>query len=273
MAPTASSDRNPGKASFVRRSCIAACVLFVAVAGVARVSEAQADVPTLRGVWGLKSGTQFGPGTYLGSIYYYYFSNKLIDKDGVPTDRNIRRQLALPVVLYVSPTPIFGTYWGAFAAGGLERAVGSGGIHANWGLSDTYVQPIYLGWKFPSADATAGFAFIAPTAKFKVDAKNNNGLGMWSYAFDGGTTVYLDSAKRWSVASLATFNTNSSIRGSNRKAGNLLMLEGGAGHSILKTGVVGLAYYAQWKVSDDKNIPLTLDPRFDARHRYYALGP
>jgi hypothetical protein len=273
MAQTSLGKRLPGGANARRKHRLLAGMLILAVAAAGRVSAAQSSIPRTRGVWGLKSGSQYSPGIHLGALYYYYFSNTLIDKDGVGVSQRLRKQTAAPAILYVSPKPIFGTYWGVIAASLFQRAVSSTGLNAKWGLSDTYVQPVYLGWNLARLDATAGLAFVAPTGRFRVDANDNIGLGMWSYALDGGVTVYPDSAKQWNLATIATFNTNSSIRGSDRKTGNVLMLEGGAGHSLLKKGVAGIVYYAQWKVSDDKNIPITRDPRFDARHRYYALGP
>ena len=272
MTPTASSNRPATRTSLVRRVRRVVAALLVASTG-ATLSEAQEDVPRIRGAWGLKSGTQYPPGAYLGAFYYNYFPNKLIDKNGNASNFHFRQYITAPLLLYVSPKPILGTHWGAFATNGLAREVNSTDLTAPWGRSDTYVQPVWLGWSFPRADARVGFGFLAPTGRFKLGANNNNSLGFWSYAFEGGATVYPDSAKRWNLATLASFFTNSSVRGSNRRVGNVLMLEGGAGHGILKTGVIGLAYYAQWKVSDDKNVPVTLNPLFNARHRYYGLGP
>jgi hypothetical protein len=266
--------RTPGIASCIRRRCFATGLLALAIAAPCRASGAQTNVPKIRGVWGLKSGTQYPPGIHPTVFYYYYFPDDLVDKNGFAINQTLREQLAVPAVLYVSPKPIFGTNWGFIVAQAFNRIVNTrAGVDVNWGPADTFVQPVYLGWNLSRVEARTGFWFIAPTARFHVDALNNNGLGMWSYAADAGVTVYPDSAKRWNLATLATFNTNSRQRGTDRRTGNVLTLEGGIGRSLLKTGTTGLAYYTQWKVSDDQNMPVTRDPRFNARHRYFGFGP
>jgi hypothetical protein len=274
MTEAALTNRTPGITSSIRRRCFVAGVIALAIARSTRVSGAQTNAPIIRGVWGLKSGTQYPPGTHPTVFYHYYFPDELVDKNGVAIHQTLREQFVAPAVLYVSPKPIFGTHWGVIVAQAFNHVVNTRtGTDATWGVADTYVQPVYLGWNLARIDARTGLWFVAPTGRFHVDALNNNGLGMWSYAADAGVTVYPDSAKRWNLATLATFNTNSNQRGTDRRTGNVLTLEGGVGHSLLKIGATGLAYYAQWKVSDDQNMPVTRDPRFDARHRYLGVGP
>lgn len=95
---------------------------------------------------------------------------------------------------------------------------------------------------------------------------------MWSHELSAGATVFPDEKKRWHAATLATYNIQSQIRGTNRKAGNVLSLEGGVGHAFC-SGLcnVGVDYYTQWKVTDDKFANVT--PNFLSRHRYYGIGP
>lgn len=268
------TNRAPGIANAIRRRWFVVSVLALTIAASTRVSGAQTNVPKVRGAWGLKSGTQYPPGIHPTVFYNYYFPDELVDKNGVAIDQTFREQIAAPAVLYVSPKPVVGTYWGVVVAQAFSRRVNTRtGIDASWGVADTFVQPVYLGWNLSRIDARTGLWFVAPTGRFHADALDNHGLGMWSSAADAGVTVYPDSAKRWSLATLATFNTNSNQRGTDRRTGNVLTLEGGIGRSLLKTGTAGLAYYAQWKVSDDQNMPVTRDPRFDARHRYFGLGP
>jgi hypothetical protein len=218
------------------------------------------------------------PGSYLGFIYYSYPADKVVDKNGVSLPRVRLNQQAFGLFpAYVSPKAIFGGHMGAYAAiswANADLAVANADVQTGWGFSDLYVQPVYLGWTLPRADLTTGLGVSAPTGRFADGATNNTGLGMWSYAFDVGTTVYADSARHWSLATLATFQTNSRVRSTNKRAGNIIALEGGAGYGILKNaGVVGLAYYTQWKVSSDRNFPILLIQRFNARSRYYGLGP
>ena len=82
----------------------------------------------------------------------------------------------------------------------------------------------------------------------------------------------LDEKKQWNVATNAYYNIQSHIKGTNRKAGNVLSLEGGVGRTFCKgLCTVGVDYYTQWKITNDKfpNVP----PGFVSKHRYYGIGP
>lgn len=84
---------------------------------------------------------------------------------------------------------------------------------------------------------------------------------MWSYELSAGTTVYVDKSKPFSVATTAFWETHLTKEGTDGvRVGQLLTLEGGVGRSFLQgAGHVGLAYYAQWKLThDDLGLPDTL---------------
>ena len=60
-----------------------------------------------------------------------------------------------------------------------------------FGLADTWVEPVNLGWHLPRGDVWAGYAFMAPTGKYTPGAVNNIGSGYWGNNFNGGGTFYL----------------------------------------------------------------------------------
>ena len=64
--------------------------------------------------------------------------------------------------------------------------------------------------------------------------------------------------------------------GTDIRVGNLLTVEGGIGKSFMEgAGNVGIAYYAQWKLSDDDfgiHLP-QLPSRRLGQHRVYGFGP
>jgi hypothetical protein len=99
---------------------------------------------------------------------------------------------------------------------------------------------------------------------------------MWSYELSAGTTVYLDEAKSWNFAATAFYETHGKKEGTNIRVGDLLTVEGGLGKSFMEGSVnVGIAYYAQWKLSDDKIgiSPAPVAGRELGRHRVYGFGP
>ena len=99
---------------------------------------------------------------------------------------------------------------------------------------------------------------------------------MWSFELFAGTTVYLDEAKSWHLATTAFFETHTEKEDTDIKVGNILTLEGGLGRSFMQGAFnVGAAYYAQWKLSeDDLGLDIELPGgRGLEEHRVYGVGP
>jgi hypothetical protein len=273
----------------------------VVVAGclvAASPASAQLNGENLLGDVGVKSGTQPEPGVYVSTIYYRYFADTVKGPDGKvvrfdPTQSGSQTiHAGVPLVLYVSSKKLFGANYGMmavmpFANGSLE-APGLGlSESASTGPSDLYVMPLQLGWHLKRADITTGVAMFAPTGRHTSGASDNLGKGMWSYEVSGGTTLYLDEGRSLSVATTAYWETHTKKDGELRignatvtdiKVGQLLTLEGGVGKSFLHGAAgVGLAYYAQWKLTSDQ---MSLSPSLLPggapdldKHRVVGFGP
>ncbi|HSL22659.1 MAG TPA: transporter [Vicinamibacterales bacterium] len=270
---------------------------LVAAACSVAPAYAQLNGENLLGDMGVKSGTQPEPGVYVAHIYYRYYTDSIRGPAGDPivldpTGAGSQTiHAAVPLVIYVSRKTFLGANYSAmtvmpFANGSLE-APGLGlSEHASTGPSDLYVMPVQLGWHLKRADAVAGFAFFAPTGRHAAGASDNVGKGMWSYEVSAGTTVYLDKQRTWSLATAGFWETHSKKEGELRiqnlaisdvKVGQLFTLEGGVGKSFLHGAAgVGLAYYAQWKVTSDEmrfSAPVPSVPLPQDRHRVWGLGP
>jgi hypothetical protein len=123
-----------------------------------------------------------------------------------------------------------------------------------WGLSDLYVEPVNLGWHTKHIDANLIYGFAAPTGSYSPGAPDNSGLGQWEHDFSGGFTLYSDERRRFHIATLATYSIPSRKRDSDVKVGDTLTLEGGIGTTVGEgRTTMGLAYYAQWKMTKDEN--------------------
>ena len=110
---------------------------------------------------------------------------------------------------------------------------------------------------------------------------------MWSYELSAGTTLYLDEEKTWSFATTGYWETHSKKKDTGNlqvanitltgvKVGQLLTLEGGLGKSFLGGAAsVGLAYYAQWKLTvDEFGIAIGLPSgRAIGKHKVWGFGP
>jgi hypothetical protein len=257
---------------------------------------AQLNGENLLGDMGVKSGTQPEPGMYVSTIYYRYFTDTIKDPNGEkatfdPTGAASQTiHAGVPLFYYVTPKKIFGANLGMMAvvpiAKGALEAPGLGlSEQASTGLSDLYVMPVQLGWHFKRADAVAGVAFFAPTGRYSAGASDNLGKGMWSYEVSGGGTFYLDSKRTLSVSTTAFWETHSKKEGEVRvedvtvhdvKVGQILTLEGGLGKSFLHGAAsVGVAYYAQWKLTSDKMAvsSATELPGIPDKHRVWGVGP
>ena len=238
-----------------------------------------------RGDFGLQSGTQAPPGFYVVPLFYDYRADTLRDSSGDPFapigGGSVDAQALIAGLVWVSEKKILGGNYGfSIFPGVTNNALGSPVIQldtkTSTGLADLYIQPIVLGWNTDRADFTAGLGIYAPTGEFEVLGDSNRGLGMWSYELFGGTTVYFDELKTWHFAATAFYETHGKKDGTNIRVGDLLTLEGGLGKSFLDGAVnVGIAYYAQWKISDDDlglGFTLPISQPFD-RHRVYGIGP
>ena len=141
------------------------------------------------------------------------------------------------------------------------------------GLTDSVIQPLSLGWHFSRADAVAGYALFVPTGRFESGATDNTGLGMWGQELSLGTTVYLNAAKQYHAATLASLTFQSKKEDSETQVGTALNFEGGVGADFLGGGLTaGLAYYASFKLDEDE-IEGVPDILVRGKNKVFALGP
>jgi hypothetical protein len=237
---------------------------------------AQANVPQLRGEYGIGSGTQKPPGGYAEMIYSTYEPEHVIavNENATPRLQPISDLIAAQFT-YTFKAPVLGGHysmtaqvpWSDFAIT-VPDIQGS----VSWGFSDVYVQPARLGWTYPMADVVAGVGVYMPTGRFGDDATSNAGFGMWSFETSAGSTVYLGPSKQSSASALVLYQVQSHVRSSDKRAGDVLSVAGGVGHTIIPhTGQIGLAYYAMWKLTPDQNFDVS--PEFAGKNRMFGAGP
>lgn len=242
------------------------------------------------GDFGLQSGSQPDPGVYLAPFYFRYDGDRVRDANGDPIVLEPERPADLTVnsgaalLWYVSDFKILGANYGVMAVvpfADIALEVPIFGVEERSGLAiaDLYVQPINLGWHLDRADLTAGFGFFAPSGRYELGGDNNIGLGMWTFELYGGTTVFFDEKKSWSLATTAWYETHTKKKDADIRVGDILTLEGGLGKSFLEGAAnVGASYYAQWKLSEDDlgvDIPPFIGDLLPpiGKHRVFGLGP
>lgn len=241
---------------------------------------AQLGGENLRGDYGMKSGSQGPPGLYFGNIFYSYRTDTIKDLSGNELSRvNTKVDVFANVITanYVTKEAVLGgnyAFGAAFPILNSQLALPSLDVGAQtWGLADIYIKPLELGWHLRQADITTGYAFFAPTGRFTVGATDNVGLGMWSNEFSGGTTVYFDRDRKWHAAGTGFYEIHTSKEDLDFRTGDIFTLEGGAGRSYLNGYAnAGVAYVAQWKVTEDSGRDVSTLVR-GKKGSLFALGP
>lgn len=270
----------------------AAAKTFLAVAAslilavlVSTPASAQLSGANFKGDYGLTSASQPPPGWWLGLYYVAYDTDTVRDKNGDrisfdPSRRgSVTAQGIAPLAWWVSDKKILGANYSlqiapAIANTKLAAPVFGLDQDTGFGLGDLYLQPINLGWHKERSDYTAGLGVYVPIGKYEDGADDNVGLGMWTYEVFAGATFYLNPAKTWNLALTAYWETHSEKEDSSQQVGDILTLEGGFGRSFAEGAInVGVAYYAQWKLTDDDfgvELPAGLDI---GKHQVFGVGP
>jgi outer membrane protein OmpA-like peptidoglycan-associated protein len=253
-------------------------ILVAFLTAAVQPAQAQLNGFNIKGDMGLKSGSQAPPGGYLASPLYWYNTDRVNDRFG--NQLNPTGSLSMfvggPLFSYVTPKKFLGASYGftvmlPFANARIEGP--RSGNNPGAGISDLFIQPLSLGWHLKRADVTAGYSIFAPTGRYSVGASDNTGLGMWGHELSLGTTVYLTENKAWHVATSGAFEFHTKKKGVPDHVGTLFTMEGGLGRDIFKgAGSLGLAYYAQWKLTGDtlSGLPALL---VQGKNRTVGLGP
>ena len=243
-------------------------------------AQAQLATQHVKGLVGLKGGSPPPPHTYvIAPLFYIYNTDTVRTRDGdrLPIDAQISSVALAGGINHVTTKRLFGGLYGfqvLFPVWINNRIQGTE-IDSNpgGGLTDSALVPISLGWNSKRADAVAMYTIYLPTGRYTDGASDNTGLGMWGQELAFGTTVYLNEARKYHAATVASFNSQSKKENSETKVGNAMNLEGGVGADFLSGGLtVGLVYYASFKLTADhiENFPLNIAP---AKSKVLALGP
>jgi hypothetical protein len=264
--------------------------LFLATLIICQYDDAQLKGDHLLGDAGLQAGTQAPPSFTLVLPVYDYNTSTFISANASKIDAPIVNAFLTGVgaSIVVNKEILKGHYGAsiifALAANKIDGAM----IYSKSSLafSDTYIQPVQLGWDTKKADFIFGYAIYLPTGKYQLGGSDNSGLGMLSNEFSGGTTYYFDPEKEWNASTLLSYALNSKKKNTNDNditVGNVLSVEGGIGKTWYRKVKelplpmiinAGLVYYFQYKITPDK----IHDPNLGgfnfglSKDHIYALG-
>lgn len=268
-------NRNKFKRTFCRGAISG--LLFISLADIA---SAQMNGHNLKGDMGLKSGTQAPPGVYAAGLFTNYGTDTVKNRFGetLNTQGDLSIQAAAGIFNVVAPVKALGANYGLLVvAGAGNPRIQSPRLDIlanNYGIIDTYVQHT-LGWHVGRVDLIAGYGTFMPTGRYKKDADDNIGLGMWTNEFSIGSTVFLDPEKKYHFSTTAFYEIHTKKKDQDLKVGDILTLEGGVGRDfaggLMSTGV---AYFTQWKMTPDGGSDFPGIPGIDrTKHQAYGVGP
>src|SRR5262245_14222551 len=190
--------------------------ILLLASALAAPASAQLNTQHLKGSVGLKAGSQPPPGWYfLAPLLFVYNTDEVKNDNGetLPGNETITSVAGAGGVSVVTTKKLLGGFYGFQALlpvfvnnrlQGTEISANPGG-----GLSDSGLVPISLGWHFARADAIASYTIFVPTGRYSDGAANNTGFGMWGHEPSAGVTVYLNGARQYHAATLASFDFQS----------------------------------------------------------------
>lgn len=249
----------------------------------AGTAYAQLSASHIVGDQGLMSGSQPPPGAYLIYFLYNYDTPTIVGPNGGELsfqNGDISAWGHAFGFSVVTKRQIFGANYGAsmfylpFQNLSIEAPRQDLIAETGFGYADLWAQPIQLGWHRKQADIITWYAFYAPTGRYEPGARDNRGFGQWSHELSLGSTVYFDEKRAWHAATLGSVEFHSRKKDSDAKTGNVLTLEGGVGSTYKKFLTAGVAYYSQWKLTDDSglSLPSIVQDRL-GKNRNFAIGP
>lgn len=144
-------------------------------------------------------------------------------------------------------------------------------------LSDLYVEPINVIWRWDQIFLMLAYGFYAPTGEYKPFSNNNSGLGNWGNVFTAASTFFWDYEKTFSLSVYANYEFHSRNRDTNFTPGNNFCLDWGVGktftdcycNSIITFGVVG---YFERQTCEDSGSHIRRRVE-KIRDKVFAVGP
>ncbi len=266
-------------------SIISAGLLAVFCAFVAP-EQAQAQV---RGVYtpgfnATNSGVLPEPGLTYANTFLDYSFNQVKGPNGERLNVNGTASVFVDVnvFLYVSKKKILGANY-AVAAGlpvsnSAIESVTLGAVAGGGGFSDSFYQPITLGWHFKRADIQAAYAFFAPTGRFSPGATNNTGTGHWTNAPTAGETIYLTKNKGTAFSAYQMYEFHTNQKGTSLHPGQTFDLDYSLTqvlplqknmHTLLQVGLIG---YGQYQTTDKTGPGVNPTVAANTHYRVNALG-
>jgi hypothetical protein len=284
-----SANRNEFLMTLNRRSTMSAMLfglglgLFLLASAGSCLAQA---LPPVRGMYtpgfnATNSGVMPEPGfTYGQSFMDYSFDQFRSASGAIVAQNNAAVFMDINAFEWVAKKKILGANYALAALLPFSNSSISsptlGAIAGGGGFSDSFYQPLTLGWHFKRADIQVAYGFFAPTGRFTAGATNNTGTGHWTNSPTAGETFYLTKNKRTSVSAYQLYEFHTTQQGTNIHPGQTFNLDYSLMqilpvqkemHTLLQFGLVG---YGQWQTSNNSGPGVNL--ALPAHYSVNAIG-
>jgi hypothetical protein len=239
------------------------------------------------------------PGVYYIQYNLYYTSDTLKDKNGDSVDSisvgplkykvetDVESFMIVPTAVYSSGYKILGGRYAAllsqpFGNTSFQAALESDTLpgfgldvdESSWGLGDTYIRPLWLGWSLGRFDLGASYGIYLPTGKWDAGDDDNVGLGMWTHEFMANVAYYPDEQKGTALTLAGVYEIHHKKDGVDITPGSHLSLNAGISQYLPMgpewLAELGLSGVAQWQVTKDSGSEAR---NKDVKDRVYMVGP
>jgi hypothetical protein len=254
-------------------------MLFAAVTSVQ--SFAQPRQPL--GLLGLKAGSypKF-PGLYYTQLDSHVKQSDLVDSDGNKKDMqfNFEAYVSSQTFIWVTPKKILGGNYSARLVLPILLSQNTTLKDGKFldvdetvsGLNDIELNPFQLSWHKEKFDARFGVVFTLPTGKYNKDnVAKSIGKNYYTTMFEAGFTYYPDNDKKWSIAVLGQYETNSKDTDHDITYGDDFFVSFGVGRKLDNNFTVGVSGYGAWQVTDDSRSTFTSNKK--DHDKVFAVGP
>jgi hypothetical protein len=258
---------------------VACCLILIG----ARPLKAQIRGQYESGLNATNSGTLAPPGLTYANLFQLYSFNQAKDGNGIrhPITGNLSVLFDHNILNWTTKETEHGMRY-AFIADILFSSnsltiVDLGSLRSGAGITDTYIQPLTLGWKLKRADIQIAYGFIAPTGRFKGGADDNAGSGYWGNDISSGQTVHLTKNKRTAFSAYEMYEFHGTQRDTHIHPGQTINLDYSLMQiiplqknklTLLQLGLVG---YEQHQTTD-KSGPTITPEQASTRYRVNAMG-
>jgi hypothetical protein len=231
-------------------------------------------------------------GFYYEQYNAFYSTDTYRDKNGdpvdslsvgpltIPVEADVDVSVISPLFLWVTEKEIWGANYAFYVAPVISKASVSASVSAlnrdlqfddsNTGVGDTFVQPLWLGWRDASYDLSLGLGLYLPTGEYDVNNDDNIGLGFWTLQTQVAGYYYLDDLQASALMATLTYETHDEKEDTDITPGDHMTLELGFSQYLSQRLEVGVHAFRQWQTEGDDGAAV-LDPRVKPEIYGYGL--